>query len=231
MSDQPQRGSDRDDRLRLAGTALFAAGCIIVMGIITSEAFYPLVYTTGGNEISDLGGTRPPAGLVFQPSATIFNLTMMATGLLVLLGSWLGHHRFGRPTTFAIGVLGASVLGVGIFPGNTGTPHAALAMFAFFSGGFAAVLSARSVTAPLRYVLVLLGAVNLLALASYFALGDANPLWVLGVGGAERWVVYPVILWLIGFGGSVGGLAPTARDASGNSAGSSERRAASRRAS
>jgi hypothetical protein len=37
--------------------------------------------------------------------------------------------------------------------------------------------------------------------------GDASPLWVLGVGGAERWVAYPVILWLMGFGGYLAGRA------------------------
>ena len=69
------------------------------------------------------------------------------------------------------------------------------------------MLSARSVTSPLRYVVALLGTVNLLLLTSYFVLGDANPLWVLGVGGAERWVAYPVILWLIGYGGYLAGAA------------------------
>ena len=200
--------------LRSAGALLFTAGCIVLMGIITAEALYPLTYTTAGNEISDLGGTRPPAGLVFQPSATIFNLTMMATGVLVLLGVVVGHRQFGRATSLAITLLGASVLGVGIFPGNTGTPHALLAMGAFFSGGIAAVLSARAVMPPLRYVLGLLGTVNLLALTSYFALGDANPLWALGVGGAERWVAYPVILWLIGYGGYLVGSASSARESS-----------------
>jgi hypothetical protein len=30
----------------------------------------------------------------------------------------------------------------------------------------------------------------------------------LGVGGAERWVVYPIVLWLIGFGGYLIGTSP-----------------------
>lgn len=191
--------------LRSSGALFFTAGCVVLMGIITAEALYPLTYTTAGNEISDLGGTKPPGGLVLQPSATIFNLTMMATGLLVLLGAVVGRRQIGRATGLAITLLGASILGVGIFPGNTGTPHALLAMGAFFSGGIAAVLSAHSVTPPLRYVLALLGSINLLALASYFVLGEANPLWVLGVGGAERWVAYPVVLWLLGYGGYLAG--------------------------
>ena len=56
--------------LRLGGTLMFVAGIVILMGIITAEALYPVTYTTSGNEISDLGGTRPPEALVFQPSST-----------------------------------------------------------------------------------------------------------------------------------------------------------------
>jgi hypothetical membrane protein len=202
--------------LRLPGAIFFAAGCVILMGIITAEALYPLTYTTGGNEISDLGGTRPPEGLVFQPSSTIFNLTMMVTGALVVLGAWLGRRQLGRATVLAIGVLGAAVLGVGIFPGNTGTPHALLAMVAFWSGGVAAVLSARSAASPMRELLVALGVINLLVLTSYFTLGDASPIWALGVGGAERWVAYPVILWLLGFGGYLAGMGGRDRAPEGN---------------
>ena len=43
------------------------------MGIITAEALYPGTFSTGANEISDLGGTRPPNSVILQPSATIFN--------------------------------------------------------------------------------------------------------------------------------------------------------------
>jgi hypothetical protein len=54
--------------------------------------------------------------------------------------------------------------------------------------------------------------ITLTALASYFTLGDANPMWELGVGGAERWVAYPEILWLMGFGGYLAGRVDGARE-------------------
>ncbi|MGB3850400.1 MAG: hypothetical protein WA958_10575 [Tunicatimonas sp.] len=44
----------------LAGALLFTAGSLILMGIITGEIFYPPGYSTALNDISDLGGTRPP---------------------------------------------------------------------------------------------------------------------------------------------------------------------------
>ena len=193
---------------QLGGLLLFAAGATLVLVILTCEALYPIAYSTGHNEISDLGGTRPPNGLVFQPVATIFNLGMMASGALVLLGTALAGREARRWWVRApLVVLGASTLLVGIFPGNTGTPHAIAAMVAFISGGIGAVLSAQVVQPPFRWALRALGGINLLFLASYFIQGDSSPVWVLGVGGAERWIVYPVILWLLGFGGYLAGRA------------------------
>ena len=192
--------------LRVAGVSMFSAGAFLVMAIITSEALYPVAYTTARNEISDLGGTRPPAALVFQPVATIFNVSMILTGLLLLLGGVVLHRAVRRwSVSLPVLVLGGAVLLVGIFPGNTGLPHALAAMAAFWAGGIAALLSSRIVDAPFRYPLTLLGVINLLLLASYFTLGDANPMWALGVGGAERWIAYPVLLWSMGFGGYLAG--------------------------
>lgn len=194
--------------LRVAGLAMFGAGALLLMAIITAEALYPFAYSTGGNEISDLGGTRPPAGLVFQPSATIFNVSMIVTGLLLLLGAVVLHRGVRRWTaSLPVLVLGGAVLLVGIFPGNTGLPHALSAMVAFWAGGIAAVVASRIAEPPFRYGLMLLGAINLVSLASYFVLGDASPFWALGVGGAERWVAYPILLWTMGFGGYLAGRA------------------------
>lgn len=60
-------------QLNIAGTLLFFAGSLIIMGLITGETFYPGEYTTFKNEISDLGGTRPPNSVIYEPSATLFN--------------------------------------------------------------------------------------------------------------------------------------------------------------
>ena len=194
--------------LRLGGALLTIAGVTILMGIITSEALYPNTFTTGGNEISDLGGTRPPNSIIFQPSAMIFDLSMAAIGILVMAGSWFVHRAFGRRSvTVPMVVLGIGALGVGIFPGNTGTPHAIFAMVTFVAGGVAAVSAARVTTAPFRLISYLLGTVSLLTLTSYILLGDSSPMAAIGIGGIERWIVYPVILWVIAFGGYLSGRA------------------------
>ena len=194
--------------LRLGGALLTIAGVTILMGIITAEALYPNTFTTGGNEISDLGGTQPPNSVIFQPSAMIFDLSMAAIGILVIAGSWFVHRVFGRRSvTIPMTVLGMGALGVGLFPGNTGAPHAIFAMVTFVAGGVAAISAARVTSAPFRVISFLLGAVSLLTLVSYILLGDSSPMAAFGIGGIERWIVYPVILWVIAFGGYLSGRA------------------------
>ena len=69
----------------VAGVLYSSAGFVLLMGIITAETKYPIFrhYTTR-QEISDLGGARPPQGLVTQPSAMIFDTTMLIAGCCCL---------------------------------------------------------------------------------------------------------------------------------------------------
>ena len=60
------RARARATDLRVGGGLLLLAGATIFMGIITAEALYPGSFSTGANEISDLGGrdhrtAHPPA--------------------------------------------------------------------------------------------------------------------------------------------------------------------------
>jgi len=193
---------------RLAGALLFVAGALILMGIVTAEALYPVTFTTGANEISDLGGTRPPDSLIYQPSATIFDVSMMVIGGLIVVASLFVHQAFGRRSvTIPLAVLGIGALGVGLFPGNTGTPHAIFAMVTFVAGGIAAISGSRIATGGFRAVSLILGTVSLVTLVLYLFLGDANPMADLGIGGIERWIVYPTVLWVTAFGGYVAGRA------------------------
>jgi hypothetical membrane protein len=181
---------------------MLLAGAVILMGIITAEALYPAAYSTGGNEISDLGGTEPPEALVLQPSATIFDVTMIVGGLLLLAAAGLLQPGLGRlSVTLVVAAVGAGALGVGCFPGNTGGIHGLFAMLTFVGGGIAAIVTARVTRAPFRYLSVALGAIALATLASYVLLGDGSPMAGLGIGGVERWVAYPIVIWVIGFGG------------------------------
>lgn len=194
--------------LAAAGALLFAAGAIAFLGIITAEALYPPDYSTSLNAISDLGATEPPNSVIEQPSATIFNTSMIVCGVLALAAS-ICLQRGSRRTVAAIfmALFGIGVLGVGIFPGNYGSIHAVFALLTFAAGGVAAITTLTVTTAPFRYLSVLLGIVALVVLALHFALGDSSPLAGLGIGGVERWVAYPIMLWATGLGGHLMGRA------------------------
>jgi hypothetical membrane protein len=208
-----EKGIRHPAPLRLAGALLFTAGAAILMGIITAEALYPAAYSTFGNEISDLGGTRPPDSVVLQPSAAIFDITMLVTGAMIVAAAWLVHRAFRRrAVTVSLACYGIGVFGIGVFPGNT-TPHPLVAMFVFVAAGVAAILAYQVEPAPLRQISVVLGTISLasLVLGNFFL--EWGPVAELGVGGIERWIAYPVVLWLTVFGGylmgSRGAEAPT----------------------
>ena len=164
----------RSRNARIAGVLLSLAGAAILMGFITAEALYPGVYTTHTNTVSHLGASEPPNSVVLQPSAAIFDITML---------------------------LGVGTLGVGVFPLTHPAPHTLFAYTAFLAGGIAVVLSSRVTTAPLRYLWTTLGAIALCA--TVLALDTFRtwaPMAQLGEGGLERWIVYPIVLWLVAFG-------------------------------
>jgi len=180
----------------IAGTLLFLAGVAAIMGIITAEAFYPSGYTTSNSEISDLGSSRPPNSIIMQPSASIFNSTMILTGLMTLIGAYCVFLNY-RKLIFNIpfSLFGLGVLGVGIFPGNVAILHPISAMITFISGGIAAIASSKILDSPFRYISICLGVIALFFL---FTLGFFIP--ILGDGGTERWIAYPIVMWLTGFG-------------------------------
>jgi hypothetical membrane protein len=189
------------NKLKLSGLLYFLAGAIVLMGIITAEAFYPPGYSTFKNEISDLGATRQPNSVSFQPSSTIFNTIMLLAGLMVLAASFYQHKYF-KKLLFSIPVMlfGLGLVGVGVFPGNVRPYHGMAAMLTFLSGGFCAITSFKIVTFPFKYISIFFGSIALLTwFVAVFA--SAVLLSFIGIGGIERWVAYPIMLWLTGFGG------------------------------
>jgi hypothetical membrane protein len=186
----------------VAGVLYSSAGFVLLMGIITAETKYPVFrHYTSRQEISDLGGTRPPHGLVTQPSAMIFDTTMLIAGVLLLAGAFALWRLYrDRLLTVVSTLFGVGALGVGIFPGNT-TPHPFVAMIAFVFSALTAIAAVRVTSAPFRFMSLAVGLLSLIALIVSF-LGDSSPIAKsIGIGGVERWVVLPMILWLAFFGG------------------------------
>jgi hypothetical membrane protein len=186
---------------KLAGLCLTLAGIGILMGSITAEALFTGAYTTHADTLSHLGASEPPDSVVTRPSGTIFDVTMLVTGALILAGAWLVHRAGGpKATSIFTALLGIGVLGVGIFPLTHPNQHTLFAMTAFFSGGIAVILSARGTEQPFRTLWTLLGAISLVAIVLGIFLNDWAPVARLGEGGIERWNAYPIVLWLVAYG-------------------------------
>jgi hypothetical membrane protein len=191
------------NKLKLSGLLFFLAGSFALMGIITAEAFYPsgTGYTTFHSEVSDLGATRPPNSIIYQPSSSIFNTTMLLSGLMTLTATFYQHRYFRKLlVSIPLGLFGLGLVGIGIFPGDKIPYHGMFAMLTFLSGGFSAIASAKIASTPFKYIGILLGSIALLTwFAAVFVPAIIFP--YIGIGGTERWIVYSLVLWLTGLGG------------------------------
>jgi hypothetical membrane protein len=186
---------------RPAGLSLSIAGIAVLMGSITAEALHPSPYTTHADTLSHLGASEPPESVVVQPSAGVFDGTMLASGVLILLGAWFAHRALCcKAVTIPTALLGLGVLGVGIFPLTSPGMHTGFALLAFFSGGIAMLLSARGTPSPFRQLWTILGVVSLVAICLGLFVPGGGPVAALGEGGIERWNSYPIVLWLVAFG-------------------------------
>jgi hypothetical membrane protein len=75
--------------------------------------------------------------------------------------------------------------------------HSIFSLVVFLFAGLNAITNARLQRKPMLYFSVILGLATLVALVLYVGGTDLG----LGAGGMERMVVYPVLLWGVGFGG------------------------------
>ena len=201
------------NNLKLSGVLLFLAGSFALMGIITAEALYPSGsgYTTFHSEISDLGATKPPNSLIYQPSASIFNVTMLLSGLMALMATFYQHKYF-KKLLFSIplGLFSLGLVGIGIFSGDKVPYHGIFSLLTFISGGVSAIASFKIVSAPFKFIGIVFGAISLITwCAVVFAPNIIVPF--IGLGGTERWLVYPIVLWITGLGGYLMNITTTKR--------------------
>ena len=182
-----------------AGIAIFVGAVQFSIGLILAEIYYPL-YDVSTNYVSDLGATCPTLQtcVIKQPTSTIFNTSIIILGLLILVGAYFLQRAFRwKPATTMIALAGIGALGVGLFPETTGIWHSIFSLIVFLFAGLGALVTARFQRKPMFYFSIILGLFTLVALVLYMGSAYLG----LGPGGMERMVVYPVLVWSIGFGG------------------------------
>ena len=182
--------------VRAAGILYAAAGALTWLVISLSEAVYPDydVHTTAISALAALG----------SPTAAYTESVAVVWGLFWIVGSYILFRGGGKKGLMAANVLaGAGVLLAAASPANVnGLVHAAGSILAFVPGAVAILLSYRVVESPLRYFTVPLGALSLLGtIVEFGARGSSFMNDTLGAGGWERVIIYPILVWLVLFGG------------------------------
>ncbi len=181
------------------------AGVLVVVGVVVfmfgwhvAEFLYPR-YSVSMNFISDLGATcRGGQCVVVEPSATIFNTSVIFLGIMLIIGSFYIRKVFAKSYfTVLIAVTGVGAVGVGVFPETAGVLHTLFSLITFAGAGLAMLAAATVVRGPVKVLSIVLGATTLLALALFA--GDTY--LGLGPGGMERIIVYPALMWALVLGG------------------------------
>lgn len=175
-----------DPKKTTGALALFAA-LQFTAAMFVSESLYP-DYDRAQNFISDLG---------VGSTAAIFNTSIILAGILTLAAAYFGYTAYKNIIIpVAVGIVGLSFVGIGVFPEDTGDAHTWASNIAFFLGALIAIGSYKFSEKPAAYLFALLGMISLAAALLY-----SNGIYFgLGVGLAERVIVYPFLLWAILFG-------------------------------
>ena len=172
---------------QIAGVLIFLAATQLILGIIVAEALYP-GYSIATNYISDLG---------IGPSSIIFNVSVFLLGLLAIIGVYFFQRAFHSTLlTILFTIAALAAMSVGIFTENSEPMHTIASIVLFLFCGLSAIFSSKVSKSPFKIIVILLGIISLGAMILFMGsiyLG-------LGVGGMERIIVYPILIWMIGFG-------------------------------
>ncbi|MEM0373986.1 MAG: DUF998 domain-containing protein [Sulfolobaceae archaeon] len=174
------------------GAILFIIGSLqfILIGMLLSEILYPN-YNPLINYISDLGVGK---------TAQIFNTSVIILGILIIIGGIfiglsyiksIGRYVFSTLST----ITGIGAIGVGIFP-ETMPPHSLFALVTFLVGGITILYSVTFLKTRFRYFSLIMGLLSLFALILFLYKFNTP----IGIGGMERLIVYPQLIWAIIFG-------------------------------
>jgi hypothetical membrane protein len=178
-----------------------------VVAMAVTQIGYGSSYSLTQNYISDLGANvceNIGGRYVCSPWHLVFNLSIVLFGLLLILGLILVRTAFPPRGTRTIGlgllaIAAVGAIGVGLSPETYNlTIHTLSAAIAFVVGGIALIVLGFAMFRDTRWdgfraYTMLSGLVGLVA----FALFEAKAYGPLGVGGMERLIVAPILLWSV----------------------------------
>lgn len=171
------------------GRMLLAIGSAqFIVSMLVAERLYP-GYSPLRNYISDLGALKAPTYL-------LFNMSVVLLGALGLIAAYLLRREIGKIATVFLLIASIGAIGVGIFPEDYGTPHGISALLAFLFGALAVASMGVRRGGLYKPFGLAIAAVSLIALALFVPRVNTP----LGVGGIERLVAYPVLIFFVAYG-------------------------------
>ncbi len=177
-------------RKHSAGLLFAVGGMILILFTTASEAAF-LGYSIRTDAISGLGGAGSPTEL-------FWNFQLFVAGLLWCIGSLMAFWKERHPIRTSIFfITGIGLIIVSLFPWNVApVEHGLGAQVAAYFGIASCFSSYGITTRPFRYLSLFAGFFSLGALLLGFV-GFS----LIGPGGLERMLYYPIFLWEIGLGG------------------------------
>ncbi|MHA2060435.1 MAG: DUF998 domain-containing protein [Candidatus Ranarchaeia archaeon] len=195
--------SQWDSRL-IAGLLFFVGAAQWFLVIVLSEGLAP-GYNGSIYYVSDLG-----VGL----TAVLYNSSLILFGILIMLGGFFVYRAF-KTRWFAVllVVTGIGAAGVGVFPTNIQPIHGIFQAIALIVGAIVAMWSYRYQRSPFSHIAFVLGLLSLgscILFFPYMGLAMESTVRFLGLtkGSMERFVIYTLVIWLLGFGSYLIGSSP-----------------------
>ncbi|NON62768.1 DUF998 domain-containing protein [Acidianus sp. RZ1] len=173
-------------RNNVASWLVFIGVTQFILLLIVAEALYP-GYSISNNYISDLGVGK--TALIFNTSISILGITLIIAGIV---------YTTKLPFRVTLTLTGLGALGVGLFPETTGDPHLLSALVTFLFSGISSYTALPTIKTPLKYFFPILGTMGLLSLFLFITHNYAG----IGEGGIERMIVYPNLIWALGYSSS-----------------------------
>lgn len=178
-----------------AGLLLFVGATQFILAVIFAQALdssyslsKPLMYLGGG-----------PAGWLFNSSLFILGLLSFASAYFF----WRSSSNMIFFVLFAITGLGLAL--VGIFNENTGSLHVFFVRTFMIFAIPTTILSYKFQKSPMSQISLVLGLIILIA--EFFFLSGAyiSPSFYLGLsrGTLQSLIIYPILLWMLGFGANL----------------------------
>jgi hypothetical membrane protein len=187
--------SEKRRDFKLAGSLYIFSGSAFILLITLLESLYP-GYSVHTNAISDLLAIGTKTSLIGEPVAFVIAVSWIAGGYLL-------YRKTGMKTQLVLSILpGTGLLLAVLSPENVNVViHSIGAILAFVIGSLVLILSYRSITTAFRYFSLIFGIISLVSVIVEFgAYYSPFVQHTLGPGGAERIIIYPIIIWLIGYG-------------------------------